>query len=112
MTRKRGLIIAILAVLLLSACNQKVVDDSTLRATIMSPEDEEAVALYKNQCISCHAVDLSGKVGPALQNIGSTMTEEKINEIIRDGSKGMPSFKKLLEDNEIEILAGWLANMK
>ncbi|KKO52556.1 cytochrome C551 [Paenibacillus sp. DMB20] len=103
---------AVLAVIFLGACNPKAVDEPALQATISSPEDEEAAALYRSQCISCHAADLSGKVGPNLQNIGSNITEEKINEIIRDGSKGMPSFNKLLEDNEIQILVQWLAKMK
>jgi len=74
-----------------------------------TPEDAKAVALYKKQCISCHGVDLSGKVGPSLQEIGTRLSEQQLMDIVHDGGRGMPSFKKILSAEEIGALAQWLA---
>lgn len=102
---------AALVVLLLSACGQQK-DDAFLQSSITTPADEEAVALYKKQCISCHAADLSGRVGPNLQKIGSSLSEEQLISILEEGSKGMPAYKNRLEKEEIEALAQWLAKRK
>lgn len=112
MTRKHILILIMLAMLALSACGERTEDDSALRATIVTTEDEEAVALYKSQCLSCHAVDLSGRVGPNLKDVGTRLSEDPIVDIVTDGYKGMPSYKKILEESEIRSIAVWLANMK
>ncbi|CAH8715362.1 cytochrome c [Paenibacillus melissococcoides] len=68
-----------------------------------------AMTLYKKQCLSCHAADLSGRVGPSLQEIGSKMSEQQLINTVQDGSKGMPAFKKVLRADEIETLAHWLS---
>lgn len=102
----------IMAILLLTACGQKA-DNSVLQATIASPADEIAVAIYKKQCISCHASDLSGRVGPALATIGSDFTAEQLMTIIEEGSgRGMPAYGHRLEQSQIEALAEWLSRMK
>lgn len=75
-------------------------------------EEERAVALYKKQCMSCHAVDLSGRVGPSLQKAGSQMTVEQLAERIRVGGKGMPAYQKILKAEEVEALAHWLSKNK
>ncbi|MGG1660021.1 c-type cytochrome [Brevibacillus sp. NRS-1366] len=70
------------------------------------------MTLYKKQCLSCHAADLGGLVGPSLQQVGTRLTEEQIMEKIRDGAKGMPSFEKLLSPEDLEALAQWLSTKK
>lgn len=103
--------VALTIILLMTACGQKA-DDSVLKASISTPLDSEAVALYKKQCISCHANDLNGRVGPGLIDIGSRFTQDQLVTIIEEGTgKGMPSYSKRLEQQEIEALAQWLAKM-
>lgn len=112
MTRKYMFILVILAMLVLSACSERTEDDSALRASITTAENEEAVALYKSQCLSCHAVDLSGRVGPSLKDVGTRLSEDQIADIVMEGYQGMPSYKKILEESEIKSIAMWLSNMK
>ncbi|WP_223285455.1 c-type cytochrome [Paenibacillus sp. PL91] len=73
---------------------------------------EEAESLYGKNCVSCHAVDLSGGVGPNLQKIGSRMTVDQINAQISNGGNGMPAYKGQLKDTEIAALSAWLAEHK
>ncbi|MFI8716115.1 cytochrome c [Brevibacillus brevis] len=85
-------------------------------ATEEQIEDEDAektaMQLYKNNCMSCHGNDLSGRVGPGLQQVGSKMTEEKLVEIITVGANGMPGYEKVLSTEEIGQLAKWLSEKK
>ncbi|OBZ11206.1 MULTISPECIES: cytochrome c [Bacillales] len=73
---------------------------------------EEAESLYGKNCVSCHAVDLSGGVGPNLQKVGSRMTVDQISAQISNGGNGMPAYKGQLKDTEIATLAAWLAEHK
>ncbi|ANA81836.1 cytochrome c [Paenibacillus glucanolyticus] len=111
MTRKYRLMLIMLAMLVLSACSERTEDDSALRASIVTPEEEKAVALYKSQCLSCHAIDLGGRVGPSLKDVGTRLSEDEIRDIVTDGYRGMPSYRKILEESEIQSIAAWLANM-
>ncbi|UUZ86586.1 cytochrome c [Paenibacillus sp. P26] len=72
----------------------------------------DAAAIYKQQCLSCHAADLSGKVGPNLQKVGAKLTKEQIAGKIEAGGGGMPAFKSLLNGQQIDTLASWLADKK
>ncbi|WP_064202020.1 c-type cytochrome [Brevibacillus brevis] len=85
-------------------------------ATEEQIEDEDAektaMQLYKNNCMSCHGNDLSGRVGPGLQQVGLKMTEEKLVEIITVGANGMPGYEKVLSTEEIGQLAKWLSEKK
>lgn len=101
-------IAGVLLLVLLSACAQKT-DSPVLLANSTTPQDEEAVALYKKQCISCHANDLGGRVGPNLQKVGSKLAKEDIYKVIHDGAKGMPGYKDKLSSEGIEAIARWLS---
>ncbi|GKU79403.1 cytochrome c [Paenibacillus sp. L3-i20] len=111
MKRIYGCALAVAMLLLLSACGQKV-EDTILKDSITTPEDGEAVAIYKKQCISCHAADLNGRVGPELKKVGSRLTDEQLGSIIREGAQGMPSYENRLEDKEIDAIVQWLVKMK
>lgn len=74
--------------------------------------DKSAMKLYKNNCMSCHGNDLSGRVGPGLQQVGSKMTEEQLVEIITVGAQGMPGYENSLSADEINQLANWLSEKK
>ena len=71
-----------------------------------------AEAVYQKQCIACHAADLHGGVGPNLQKVGSTMAADAIAAKISAGGGGMPAFKGVLTDDEINGLADWLSTKK
>ncbi|KGP73576.1 cytochrome c551 [Pontibacillus yanchengensis] len=70
----------------------------------------EAEKLYKQNCASCHANDLSGNVGPSLKQVGSKLDKSGIKEIIINGKGSMPP--KQLEGQEAETVAAWLAMKK
>lgn len=99
-------LLIVMIVLVITACSEETNYQAQDGETA---EDVSAAALYKKQCLSCHAADLSGKVGPDLRNIGAKMTEDQLVEMIHDGTKGMPAFKKILSEEEIAALAQWLS---
>jgi cytochrome c551 len=68
----------------------------------------------KTNCISCHGVDLSGRVGPKtnLQKIGAAYTPEQISNQIRGGGGGMPGYERKLTADEIQLLTDWLSSKK
>ncbi|MFC8685565.1 c-type cytochrome [Brevibacillus porteri] len=85
---------------------------STEEQAEVADADKSAMKLYKNNCMSCHGNDLSGRVGPGLQLVGSKMTEEKLVEIITVGANGMPGYENVLSAEEIGQLAKWLSEKK
>lgn len=102
-----ALLVAVMA-LALAACSGGT-DSQAKEPGAAAPAEANAMGLYKKQCLSCHAADLSGRVGPSLQEIGSKMSEQQLIDTIQDGTKGMPAFKKVLRADEIETLAQWLS---
>jgi cytochrome c551 len=71
-----------------------------------------AQSVYKQNCVSCHGVDLAGGVGPSLQKVGARLTQQQIATTITNGRGGMPSFKDKLKPEEIDALANWLYSKK
>ncbi|MDB5054486.1 MAG: cytochrome c [Bacilli bacterium] len=72
----------------------------------------DAQAVFKQNCISCHGVNLEGGVGPNLQKVGSRLSADQIATTITNGRKVMPSFKGTLKPEEISALSVWLAAKK
>lgn len=101
-------LLIVMIVLVITACSEETNHQAQDGETV-APADVSAAVLYKKQCLSCHAADLSGKVGPDLRKIGAKMTEDQLVEMIHDGTKGMPAFKKILSEEEIAALAQWLS---
>jgi len=75
---------------------------------LADPNNQEAVSIYRQHCISCHASDLGGRVGPGLTDVGASMTPEQIAGKIAAGGRGMPAFSNRLTEEEINLLAEWL----
>ncbi|MCR2807138.1 c-type cytochrome [Paenibacillus soyae] len=71
-----------------------------------------AEAIYKANCVGCHAADMSGGVGPNLQKVGGKLSTEEIKSRIANGGGGMPAYKDQLSSAEIDNLTNWLAAMK
>lgn len=101
------LLSASVALLVLAACG------STKPSSALDGP-QETVALYYARCISCHATDLSGKVGPDsdLHTVGSRMTKDEIVKQITNGGDIMPAFASKLKADEINALADWLSKQQ
>jgi cytochrome c551 len=69
----------------------------------------EAETTYRTNCITCHATDLRGGVGPNLQHVGGQLTADEIHNRIANGGGGMPAFKGTLTEDQINALTAWLA---
>lgn len=106
--------VSIITVIMLAACgSDSSQQDQTNTAVVETDSDSNgAEMLYKKSCLSCHAADLSGMVGPSLKEIGSKLSKEEIVERITLGRAGMPSFKSRLSEQDIEALGSWLADKK
>lgn len=66
---------------------------------------------YQANCSSCHGGNLEGVANfPALETIGERMDKEAILEKIKVGGGGMPP--EIIEGEEAENVAAWLATMK
>lgn len=78
-----------------------------------SVASEEAEALYRQNCISCHGDNREGRGGNTnISNVGSRLSQDEIAAKITNGGNGMPGFGGQLSDGEINTLAEWLAAMK
>ena len=66
--------------------------------------EEEAEALYKQNCASCHGEKREGTLGPALK--GSAKPDAELFKIIAQGAeaKGMPGFSASLGEQKIWML--------
>ncbi|SCW61298.1 cytochrome c551 [Paenibacillus tianmuensis] len=80
----------------------------------MVGSSEQVQSLYKQNCLSCHASNLEGRMGPKtnLQQVGERMTKEQIVKQIEQGGGGMPGFQGKLKPEEATALAEWLASKK
>lgn|SRR5690625_803059 len=75
---------------------------------------EKADTIFSKSCIQCHGTDLQGLMGDKsnLQSVGARLSREDIATTIREGRNQMPAFGDQLDDDEIEVLAEWLAAKK
>lgn len=103
-------IIGVLAVIILSyvGVNHRNAQDGDNN----QGEVTDVEAIFKNQCASCHGDDLSGtNSAPALTQVGSTLTEDDIKDIIINGSESdrgvMPA--GLVDNEQAAAIAEWLS---
>lgn len=70
--------------------------------------EEEAKAIYKQNCASCHGDKREGSLGPALK--GSAKGDSELYGIISKGveENGMPSFGSSLDEQKIWKLVTWI----
>lgn len=105
---------AVTLLLLLTACAGASTGDKSKNDNNEgeSMESNEAEAIYKKMCISCHGNELQGRAGPNLQKVGARLSEEQIIDVVSNGRKGMPQFGKSISAEEIQSLATWLSEHK
>ena len=112
---KKKLLAAIFGTMLvLGACGggDDAADDGATAPAETDTASVDAEAVVSQSCISCHGgnLELEGGVGPALNAIGATMSEDEIHDVIINGQGSMPA--KLIEGEEAEAVAKWLAEKK
>jgi cytochrome c551 len=116
-----GAVVIAPMVLALAACGGASGGSATTKPPAATAAAESNPAFVKaqemfttNKCISCHGVDLTGKVGPKtnLQKVGSKLSKEQIANQIKNGGGGMPVYKTTLSDEEIGLLSDWLSSKK
>ncbi|MCY9670613.1 cytochrome c [Paenibacillus alginolyticus] len=90
--------------------NEKQVASSSTLTTASSAGSVETI--YKSNCMSCHGINLEGKIGPSLKNVAETRSHDQIATKIQNGGGGMPAFKSKLQDQDVQELANWLATKK
>ncbi|GAA0441052.1 cytochrome c [Virgibacillus sp. AGTR] len=71
---------------------------------------DDPEAIFETNCASCHGADLSGGMGPDLTKVGSELSQEEIQNVIKNGQGQMPP--GMATDAEAEVLAKWLAEKK
>ncbi|WP_246120325.1 c-type cytochrome [Cohnella terricola] len=98
----------LLLIAALSGCGQA----SDARPSVSAEDREQAESLYRANCIACHGAELQGIVGPDLRRAGSELSAAQIVGRIEKGGGGMPAFRTRLTEDEIQVLADWLAGHK
>ncbi|ANU10311.1 cytochrome C-553 [Planococcus antarcticus DSM 14505] len=71
----------------------------------------DAEQVVQQNCISCHGENLEGAGNfPALNDVGSRLSQDEIRSIIENGQGAMPA--NIIEGDEADAVAEYLANMK
>lgn len=71
----------------------------------------DAEAVIQQNCISCHGENLEGQGNfPALNDVGSRLSQEEILSIIENGQGAMPP--NIIEGEEATAVAEYLANQQ
>jgi len=80
---------------------------------------DDAAALYKSKCASCHAADGSGDT-PAGKKTGTRafsspevqkMTDAQLTEVTTNGKNKMPAYKGKLTDDQIKSLVAYVKEL-
>nr|WP_106784706.1 menaquinol-cytochrome c reductase cytochrome b/c subunit [Lysinibacillus timonensis] len=77
-------------------------------------ESSAGYEIYQSQasCIGCHGGDLTGGSGGAPMLLGNELTAEEAAEVIKNGRGGMPAGAFQGTDEELQILAEFIAGLK
>ena len=71
----------------------------------------DAEQVIQQNCISCHGENLEGAGNfPALNDVGSRLSEEEILDIIENGQGAMPA--NIIQGEEAQVVAEYLANQQ
>lgn len=108
--KKLLLSLTITSAFLLAACGGDSTEESAPTDS-GDVADVDAEAVVNQRCISCHGNNLEGQGNfPALNDVGSRLSEAEILTVILEGKGAMPG--GIIEGAEAEAVAAWLAEMK
>jgi mono/diheme cytochrome c family protein len=80
--------------------------------TIDPQQKSDARAIFAAQCSWCHG-DYGMKADKAPKLAGTQMTKKEVEARIRDGKSGsMPSFRKFLDDSQIDLMARYIKSLQ
>jgi mono/diheme cytochrome c family protein len=82
-------------------------------ATSAWAADDDASALYKTKCSSCHGAEGQGKIGPALK--GTSLSEDQIVDVLTKGTgKKAPHTKPMssVSADQAKALASYIKSIK
>lgn len=112
MTKWKGIVLFLVVALALTGCGAGNSGGDDGGQTAEDPaEVATAEQLYSNNCASCHGGNLEGAMGPALDTIGATLSQDEIADIIENGQGQMPA-QTQVSSAERDELASWLADQK
>jgi mono/diheme cytochrome c family protein len=79
---------------------------------ISEAEKRDAKLIFAGQCSWCHgSYGMTADKGPRLA--GTQMTEQQVEERIRNGKEGlMPSFRQFLDAEQIALMARYIKSLK
>lgn len=86
-------------------------DKSTDSGTTTETASVDAEKIVSAKCISCHGQNLEGQGNfPALNDVGSRLSQDEILAIIENGKGAMPG--GIISGDEAQAVAEWLAAKK
>lgn len=73
-------------------------------------DDADGDEIYRQLCVSCHAADLEGGIGPPLGpgSNAASQPDEFLEFAIMIGRGSMPSFSSSLDEHQLDRLVGYL----
>lgn len=90
-------------------------EDLGLVPDIEYDENSEGFLIFSGEpgksCIACHGADMSGG-GAAPSLLGNELTAEEVAEVIKNGRGAMPAGQFKGTDEELQILAEFIASLK
>lgn len=107
----KGIVLFIVVALTLVGCGAGTDNDEGGQATEDPAEVATAEQIYNNNCASCHGGNLEGAMGPALDTIGASLSQDEIADVIENGKGQMPA-QTQVSSAERDELASWLADQK
>ncbi|KZZ84952.1 cytochrome c551 [Bacillus sp. SJS] len=102
--KRKAFALIFTASLTLTACGG---GDSSTKQEASAMDGEK---LFKQNCASCHGVDLKGGAGPNLTRVGEEHDAAEIEQIIKNGKGSMP--RGILEGEDAKKVAEWLSEKK
>ncbi|HWL26280.1 MAG TPA: cytochrome c [Ureibacillus sp.] len=86
-------------------------DETASDATTAEGDVAHGEEVVHGACISCHGANLEGQGAfPALNNVGSRLSQEEILNVINNGRGGMPA--GVVKGEDAEAAAAYLATLK
>ncbi len=76
--------------------------------------DAPGAEIYEQVCSNCHAADLSGGIGPALDAASNASTQDDafLELTITRGRGRMPSFSSTLSEEQIERVIAFIRDQQ
>lgn len=101
----RTLFIATAMIFLFSNCSNQEKDSSSSHPSV-------GKKYYQRLCASCHGKKGDLKLSKAADLSISTLSEDAIFEIISNGKGSMPSFKKYLNEKQIDLVSAYTLTLR